>query len=83
MKSTTRAGAGALREGATRVLLGGVHCYRRYISFLKPPCCRYTPTCSQYALDSIRKYGPLLGTWKAICRVARCHPFHPGGYDPA
>jgi hypothetical protein len=67
----------------TRALLRAIGGYRRYLSVLKPPCCRYTPTCSQYALDSVRKYGPLRGCWKAVCRVARCHPFHPGGYDPA
>jgi len=74
---------GGLRAWVTAGLLGGIHFYRRYVSILLPPCCRFQPTCSQYALDSIRKYGPLRGSWRALCRIGRCHPFHPGGYDPA
>jgi hypothetical protein len=45
--------------------------------------CRYTPSCSQYAIDAITKYGPLRGSWKALCRMARCHPWGGHGYDPA
>lgn len=65
-----------------RVLIWLVKGYRRFISPLLPPACRYTPTCSQYALEAIEKYGALKGGWMAIKRILRCHPFHPGGYDP-
>ncbi len=56
--------------------------YRLGISPLKPPSCRYIPTCSEYALLAIEKYGALRGGWMAVKRILRCHPFHKGGYDP-
>ncbi len=56
--------------------------YRLFISPLKPPTCRFMPTCSEYALQAIEKYGILRGGSMAIRRILRCHPFHPGGYDP-
>ena len=56
--------------------------YRLFISPLKPPTCRFVPTCSEYALQAIEKYGILHGGSKAVGRILRCHPFHPGGYDP-
>lgn len=56
--------------------------YRKVISPLKPPTCRFYPTCSQYALDAIELHGPAKGSWLAAKRIARCHPFNPGGYDP-
>ena len=65
-----------------RVLLALVRFYRRAISPSRPPCCRYTPTCSQYALEAIEKYGALKGGWMAFRRILRCNPFHKGGYDP-
>lgn len=56
--------------------------YRRQISPSIPPCCRFTPTCSQYALQAIERYGALKGGGLALWRILRCNPFHPGGYDP-
>ncbi|MBQ1175459.1 MAG: membrane protein insertion efficiency factor YidD [Treponema sp.] len=56
--------------------------YQRFISPLHPACCRFTPTCSQYALEAIQKYGPGKGTFLAIKRILRCNPYSKGGYDP-
>ncbi|GMK37994.1 hypothetical protein PCCS19_10480 [Paenibacillus sp. CCS19] len=65
-----------------KVLQLPVHFYRRVISPLKPPTCRYYPTCSQYALTALEQHGAARGSWLAVKRICRCHPFHPGGYDP-
>ncbi|MBR2571669.1 MAG: membrane protein insertion efficiency factor YidD [Clostridia bacterium] len=65
-----------------RFLLWLVRFYRRQISPMHPPCCRYFPTCSEYALQAIGKYGALKGGCLAARRVLRCNPLHPGGYDP-
>ena len=56
--------------------------YKRFLSPLLPPACRFTPTCSEYALEAVQKYGALRGSYLALRRLLRCHPFHPGGYDP-
>jgi conserved hypothetical protein YidD len=66
------------------ILIALVKFYRKYISPLTPPTCRYVPTCSQYALEALEKYGALKGGWLAVKRICRCHPFHKGHdfYDP-
>nr|WP_314276451.1 membrane protein insertion efficiency factor YidD [uncultured Peptostreptococcus sp.] len=56
--------------------------YRAFISPLKGPTCRFYPTCSQYSIQAFEKYGFLKGLWLTLRRVSKCHPFHPGGYDP-
>ena len=65
-----------------KLLLGLIRFYRKRVSPLRPPCCRYIPTCSEYALEAIGKYGAWKGSWLALKRLLRCHPFHKGGYDP-
>lgn len=67
---------------AARAALRVVRFYREAVSPLFPPCCRYVPTCSEYAMIAIQRYGFLKGAWLAIKRVCRCHPWHPGGFDP-
>ncbi len=59
-----------------------VKLYRKYISPLKKPCCRFTPTCSQYAIEAFEKYGVLKGLYLSVKRILRCNPFCKGGYDP-
>ena len=65
-----------------RFLLWLVRFYRGAISPLHPPCCRFIPTCSQYAVEAIEKYGAIKGVYLALRRILRCNPFHKGGYDP-
>jgi len=60
-----------------------IHLYRWIISPWIGPKCRFTPTCSQYAIDALRKYGIIKGLWKALKRISRCHPWGDSGYDPA
>lgn len=66
-----------------KIIISIINFYRKYISPLKKPCCRFYPTCSQYAIDAINKYGALKGSAKAFYRILRCNPFNKGGYDPA
>ena len=64
------------------ILIWLVKLYRKFISPLKKPCCRFTPTCSQYAIEAFEEWGAVVGTGLAIWRVLRCNPFGKGGYDP-
>ena len=64
------------------VLIFFVRFYRLCISPLGLPCCRFYPSCYAYAVESLQKYGMLKGTWLAVKRILKCHPFHKGGYDP-
>ena len=66
----------------TWLLILFVRIYQRFISPLTTPSCRFTPTCSQYAIEALRKYGPLKGLWLAVKRLLRCHPWGGSGYDP-
>lgn len=65
-----------------KLLLGVIGAYRYGISPMLGRNCRFHPTCSEYAMDAIRQHGALRGSWLAAKRVGKCHPFHPGGYDP-
>ncbi len=65
-----------------RAMMAVIRFYRRRISPCMPPCCKYYPTCSQYALEAIRRYGALKGGALALWRILRCNPFSHGGYDP-
>ena len=56
--------------------------YRLFISPMFPPTCRFQPTCSNYAISAIERFGVIKGSFLAVKRILRCHPFHPGGYDP-
>jgi len=64
------------------LLLGLVRLYQMVISPWLPNACRYSPTCSQYAIEAIQKYGPIKGTWLAMKRISSCHPWGGSGYDP-
>lgn len=65
-----------------KILIILIRFYIRYISPLKRPCCRFYPTCSQYALEAVERYGFIKGSYMAIRRILKCHPYHEGGYDP-
>jgi hypothetical protein len=65
-----------------RVLIGVVRVYQWTLSPLVGRQCRFQPTCSAYFIGAVQKYGAVRGTWHGMRRIGRCHPFHPGGYDP-
>ena len=65
-----------------KIMLLPIRFYKREISPMLPPSCRFTPTCSEYAMQAIEKYGAVKGGWLATRRILRCNPFHKGGYDP-
>jgi len=65
-----------------KILIGIIRIYQYAISPYLPPHCRYTPTCSAYAVEAITEFGILRGSWMAMKRIGRCHPWHEGGYDP-
>ncbi|MEA4826717.1 MAG: membrane protein insertion efficiency factor YidD [Clostridium sp.] len=65
-----------------KIIINLIKFYRKYISPLKQPCCRFYPTCSQYAIEAIEKYGAFKGGIMSIKRILKCHPLNPGGYDP-
>jgi putative membrane protein insertion efficiency factor len=67
---------------ATRLAIEIVRLYKLVVSPWLPPACRFTPTCSEYAIEALAEYGLLRGTRRAIGRLLRCHPLHAGGFDP-
>ncbi|MCH5181161.1 MAG: membrane protein insertion efficiency factor YidD [Prevotellaceae bacterium] len=71
-----------MRDLFIRLLVAPILFYRRFVSPLTPPACRFQPTCSAYALEAIRRHGPRRGLWLAVRRLLRCHPWGGSGYDP-
>ena len=69
-------------QGPRRVVMALIHGYQRTLSHMMLTRCRFTPSCSHYTYEAVERYGALKGTWLGIRRILRCHPFHPGGYDP-
>jgi len=65
-----------------KLLILPIRLYQRILSPLLPPRCRFYPTCSNYAVEAIQKHGAIRGLWLALVRILKCHPLHPGGYDP-
>lgn len=64
------------------LVMGIFRFYQKFISPMTPPSCRFYPTCSHYGVEAVEKHGAIKGTYLAISRILRCHPFHKGGYDP-
>jgi uncharacterized protein len=65
-----------------KVFISIIRFYQTVVSPLKPPTCRFYPTCSHYGLEAIKRFGPIKGGWLTIKRIGKCHPLHPGGLDP-
>ncbi len=74
--------SGSVSSVPRRTLALAIRGYQRFISPALPPSCRFTPSCSQYALEAIERHGALRGMWLGARRIARCHPWNRGGYDP-
>ncbi|MEA3406863.1 MAG: membrane protein insertion efficiency factor YidD [Chloroflexota bacterium] len=72
----------SVRDTSKRIVLGMLYFYQRAISPTLPPSCRFQPTCSEYMIQAVQKYGGLPGVFMGLKRLSRCHPFHEGGYDP-
>ena len=70
------------KQLATSLALGLLRAYKRAVSPMCPPSCRYVPSCSEYAREAVERYGAARGSWMALGRILRCHPFVKGGYDP-
>ncbi len=82
MKKVLKEVWGAVKDLLVWLLILPIKFYKNFISPLTPPSCRYTPTCSTYAIEAIRKYGPFKGLWLAVKRILRCNPWGGSGYDP-
>jgi len=65
-----------------RTILVLLRIYKQFVSPLLPSACRFYPTCSEYTMEAVRRFGPARGLWMGVKRISKCHPFHAGGYDP-
>ncbi|ENJ6136976.1 membrane protein insertion efficiency factor YidD [Bacillus cereus] len=65
-----------------QIFIGIIRFYQKFISPMTPPTCRFYPTCSHYGLEAFQKHGAFKGVWLTCKRILKCHPFHPGGFDP-
>ncbi|MBA2871843.1 hypothetical protein HNQ85_002118 [Anoxybacillus calidus] len=65
-----------------KLFIALIRFYQIFISPLKPPTCRFYPTCSHYGLEAVKRFGAIKGGWLTMKRILKCHPFHPGGFDP-
>lgn len=81
-KANEKGGLLLLKRCLTAFFILPIKFYQHCISPLKSSCCRYTPTCSEYAIQALRKYGPFKGLWLAVKRILSCHPWAGSGYDP-
>ena len=81
-RARVRAVVGDAGKAAVRGLVFLIQLYRHMVSPLRPPTCRFVPTCSQYAVDALTEYGLIRGSWLAAIRLAKCGPWHQGGWDP-
>jgi putative membrane protein insertion efficiency factor len=73
---------GRLAGMVSYALILGVRLYQHTLRLFFPPSCRFHPSCSEYAVEALKKFGPVKGAWLSLRRLSRCHPFNPGGYDP-
>jgi uncharacterized protein len=73
---------GRLSWFVSTLLILPVRFYQAYLRWMFPPLCRFQPSCSEYFILAVRKYGPFAGAWKGFCRICRCHPWGRHGYDP-
>ncbi|HDM70059.1 MAG TPA: membrane protein insertion efficiency factor YidD [Thermotogales bacterium] len=67
---------------SSKIVIAMIMFYKRFISPLKPPSCRFTPTCSTYTMEAVKRFGVIKGLYLGFRRILRCHPLNPGGYDP-
>ena len=65
-----------------KLLIMLIRFYQRFLTPLKPPTCRFYPTCSHYGIEAVTRFGAIKGGWLTVKRILKCHPFHPGGFDP-
>ncbi|MBC6971335.1 membrane protein insertion efficiency factor YidD [Bacillus sp. Xin] len=65
-----------------QIFIGIIRFYQKFISPMTPPTCRFYPSCSHYGLEAFQKHGAFKGFWLTLIRILKCHPFHPGGFDP-